>query len=215
LPVESALTFTVRLSQLAPEERVQWERHKVTKGQTLSHIARKYRTTVAVLKDVNEIRSDRIRAGQHLLIPVSSKGLDQYTLSADERRRKLRTKRRAGIKKIHTVRTGDTLWDLSRKYNVKVRSLAGWNSMAPGDTLKTGQKLVIWHNGKGKSAGVHSALQSIHYTVRKGDSLHRISARFKVSVNDLIRWNSIRRNAYLHPGQRLKLYVDVREQTDS
>ena len=124
-------------------------------------------------------------------------------------------KQRAGTKQIHTVRRGETLWDLSRQYKVKVRSLASWNSMAPADTLKTGQKLVIWQNRKGTSTKRSSSLQSIHYTVRKGDSLHRISARFKVSVNDLVKWNRIRRNAYLQPGQRLKLFVDVREQTDS
>lgn len=213
LPVETAIDFTVRLSRLPAGERVQWERHKVTNGQTLSHVARKYRTTVAVLKDVNEMHSDRIRAGQYLLIPVASKGLEQYTLSADERRRKTAAKRRSGSKTTHTVRTGDTLWDLSRKYKVNLRSLASWNSMAPTDTLRTGQKLVVWH--KGKTTGSGRSLQSIHYTVRKGDSLHRISARFKVSVNDLVKWNRIQRNAYLQPGQRLKLFVDVREQTDS
>lgn len=215
LPVESAIAFSVKLSQLPHEERVQWERHKVKNGQTLGHVARKYRTTVTVLKNVNEMRNDQIRAGQYLLIPIASKGLDQYTLSADQRRRKVSAKQRAGTKQVHTVHKGDTLWDLSRKYKVNVRSLASWNSMAPTDTLKTGQKLVIWQTSKGKSANRNSSLQSIHYTVRKGDSLHRISARFKVSINDLVKWNRIRRNAYLQPGQRLKLFVDVREQTDS
>jgi membrane-bound lytic murein transglycosylase D len=49
--------------------------------------------------------------------------------------------------------------------------------------------------------------------VRKGDSLARISSRFKVTVTDLRKWNTLRKDRYLQPGQRLKLYVDVTRQT--
>lgn len=43
--------------------------HKVKKGETLSTIARKYGTTVAKLKDANNLTSDKIQAGQRLRIP--------------------------------------------------------------------------------------------------------------------------------------------------
>ena len=216
LPIASAELFRERLSELPPDARIQWARHKVRRGQTLSHIARQYATTVAVLRDVNELRKDSIHVDQYLIIPVARKNLDQYALSANERRRKVRSKRRSGTKLVHTVEQGDTLWDLSRKYKVKVRQLAGWNAMAPGDPLRKGRQIVIWQQPPRKAAASgRSALQSIHYTVRKGDSLARISRRFKVTVNDLVKWNGIPRNAYLRPGQRLKLYVDVTEQADS
>jgi membrane-bound lytic murein transglycosylase D len=45
--------------------------------------------------------------------------------------------------------------------------------------------------------------------VRKGDSLSLISQKFNVSVNDLKEWNSLEKQKYLKPGQRLKLYIDV------
>ena len=216
LPIASAEVFRERLSELPPDARIQWARHKVRRGQTLSHIARQHGTTVAVLRDVNELRNDSIRVDQYLIIPVARKNLDQYALSANERRRKVRSQRRSGTKLVHTVDQGDTLWDLSRQYKVKVRELARWNAMAPGDPLRKGRKIVIWQQPPATAAaGRGSALQSIHYTVRKGDSLARISRRFKVTINDLVKWNGIPRNAYLRPGQRLKLYVDVTEQADS
>ena len=91
--------------------------------------------------------------------------------------------------------------------------------MAIRDPLKQGQKLVVWSNSKqsSKQASVkthnpNNTIKSIHYTVRNGDSLSRIATRYSVDVKDLHRWNSIK-GKYLQPGQRLKLYIDVTEQS--
>jgi len=113
------------------------------------------------------------------------------------------------------VRNGDTLWDLSREYRVGVRSLAAWNGMAPGDTLRVGRTLVVWNKRLSIKDGLRpgSRIRSIHYTVRKGDSLARIADRFNVTVTDLRKWNTLPEGRYLQPGQHIKLYVDVTRQT--
>ena len=49
--------------------------------------------------------------------------------------------------------------------------------------------------------------RKITYRVRRGDSLSRISHRFRVTVRQLRRWNGIKGNKYLQPGQELTLYV--------
>jgi membrane-bound lytic murein transglycosylase D len=96
-----------------------------------------------------------------------------------------------------------------------VRRLASWNGMAPGDTLRVGQKLVIWtKQSSSKTSHPGSKVRPINYTVRKGDSLSRISSRFNVRVADLRKWNTLPKGHYLQPGQRLKLYVDVTRQVD-
>ena len=75
------------------------------------------------------------------------------------------------------------MWDLARHYKVGVRSLASWNGMAPGDTLRVGQTLVVWTKRSGpKSQHPGAQVRPVYYTVRKGDSLSRISSRFKVNV---------------------------------
>ena len=90
--------------------------------------------------------------------------------------------------------------------------------MAIKDPLKQGQKLVVWSKNKNtttvKTHNPNSTVRSIHYTVRNGDSLSRIASKYRVSVNDLHRWNTIK-GKYLQPGQRLKLYIDVTEQSGS
>lgn len=215
LPRDRAQAFADALAALPPEQRVRWARHRVRPGETLSHIARRYETTVALLSRVNGVRPTRLRAGDYLLIPVARRELADYSLSAAQRQAALHDRKRSGIKVVHRVRAGDTLWDLARQYGVGVRSLAKWNGMAPGDTLREGQKLVIWTRPAAGSASAlpGGSLRKISYRVRKGDSLARISRKFRVSVEDLKRWNGLDGRKYLQPGQRLTLYVDITRQS--
>ena len=61
--------------------------------------------------------------------------------------------------------------------------------------------------------GLEPTLRRINYTVRRGDSLHRIADNFRVSVADIRRWNGLHGQRYLQPGQRLVLHVDVTAQS--
>jgi membrane-bound lytic murein transglycosylase D len=90
--------------------------------------------------------------------------------------------------------------------------------MAPGDTLSVGRDLVVWTG----SAKVQPALavspvegkeRKIRYTVRKGDSLYRIAQRFRVTIAQIKRWNTLDGGKYLQPGQKLTVYVDVTRQS--
>ncbi len=214
IPRAQAERFRAGIASLPPDKRIHWVRHKVGSGQTLSHIARRYHTTVDALKAANQIRGHTIRAGKYLLVPVSSTGQENYRLSAAQRLSRKQSASRKGQRTQHVVARGDTFWDLSRQYKVSMRKLAAWNGMAPGDPLRVGQKLVIWTRQPLPTSGHPGAQRrTLYYTVRKGDSLSRISSRFKVRVSDLRRWNGLPARGYLHPGQRLKLYVDVTRQT--
>jgi membrane-bound lytic murein transglycosylase D len=218
LPLDKVDAFQAELALLPPEKRLSWKRYKIKSGDSLGVIARRHKTTTKLLRQINKLRGNNIRAGKHLLIPVSSQSLDHYVYSAEQRKASIQNRKRSGYKQIYVVKAGDSLWTISRSYKVSHRKLAKWNGMAPGDTLKTGQKLVIWT--KQRVANLSSPLDlqpegtqsSLHYKVRRGDSLSRIAQRFNVSVSDLRRWNTLN-GKYLKPGQRLKLYVDVTEQT--
>ncbi len=218
LPYENAEIFKANLAVLPDEERVQWKRHKIKSGETLSHIAVTYNTTVSELRKINSIRGNNIRAGQHLLIPVASRGQSSYTLSSSQRLKAMQAsgKKKNKARVNHYVQSGESFWTISRKYKVDMHRLAKWNGMAVKDPLREGQKLVVWTTSTGSSGSgklTHSkTIQPIHYTVRSGDSLSRIASRYSVSVSDLHRWNTIK-GKYLQPGQKLKLYIDVTEQS--
>ena len=219
LPKEKVEQFNTELAQLPRSKRINWVRYKIKNGDTLSQIAEKYKTTTQLIKEVNSIRGTNIRAGKYLLIPTATKSLKQYSLSKSSRVSKIKNTSRKGTKLTHTVKSGESFWSISRKYGVNTRSLAKWNGMAPIDTLRIGQKLVIWKNKRTASVqrvsltdtSPQQKMHALRYTVRKGDSLSRIADKFNIRITDIKRWNKI--GKYLQPGQKLKLYVDITRQS--
>ena len=214
LPNQNADKFKQALDKTEPKDWLSWTRHEVKSGESLLVISKKYNTSVDVIQQVNDISSDIIRAGDHLLVPVATLDIDNYTLSQDQRREDRQDQKRSGKRIEHVVQSGDTLWDLSRAYQVNLRDLARWNSMAPGDYLRPGQELVVWTEAEPSStiqSSINSIMRNIRYRVRSGDSLARIADKFNVTIRQIEQWNNIQRNRYLQPGQMLKLKVDVTE----
>lgn len=224
LPIERVAGFKERLADYPPERRVRWERHRVKSGESLLQIAQNYRTTVELVKSVNGLRGNTIRAGDTLTIPVARQKLASYRLSEEQRLLATQNQTREGKRVDYLVRGGDSLWSIARRYDVGVNALARWNGMAPRDPLMPGRKLVIWTDAtEEKVASTNparfthpfssSTRQRIGYIVRSGDSLATISQRFRVSVDNVMRWNKLDGKKYLQPGQRLTLYVDVIRQS--
>lgn len=216
LPIASATLFETNYAELPADKHVQWERHKIKSGESLGVIAAKYHTSVAHLKKVNKINSNSIRAGKYLIIPVSSKGKDSYSLTSSERLKSIQNKKRSNKTRItHTVQSGESFWTIAKKYRVDMHSLAKWNGLAIKDALRKGQKLVVWPSKKSNITAkkTSNTTTSINYTVRNGDSLSRIASKYNIDVQDIHRWNTIK-GKYLKPGQNLKLYIDVTEQSN-
>jgi membrane-bound lytic murein transglycosylase D len=215
LPIDIAEDFRNALATVPVKERVRWQRHKVKNGEAISQIAERYNVTVSTIRTANSLKGNLIRAGDYLMIPVSTKPLDEYSLSAAERREAKQNTVRKGNRVEHVVASGDSFWSISRKYNVNMRKLASWNGMAPRDTLSIGQKLVVWTSEPvpARTSSANNLTRKLNYTVRSGDSLYLIASRFRITVNDLVRWNKIDKNKILRPGQKLTMYVDVTAQS--
>ncbi|MCL6269837.1 LysM peptidoglycan-binding domain-containing protein [Sansalvadorimonas sp. 2012CJ34-2] len=206
IPVDQAESFREAIAGLPFEQRLEWQRYTIKSGDSLIRIAKRFGTSPELIKDVNRISGTRIVADKSLLIPVPSGDNTDYTLTAEQRRIAKASRPVKGRSKIdYIVRSGDSFWEIARKYDVSVKSLASWNSMAPGDTLRVGQKLVVWTGkAKGSNQGV---VRKVTYKVRSGDNLSAIASRFRVSVNDIRNWNTL--GKYLQPGDNLTLFVDV------
>jgi membrane-bound lytic murein transglycosylase D len=209
LPIDKVEKFSTELAKTDSSQRLNWVRHKVKSGDSLLKLAKKYHTTTDIISKVNELKSNVIIAGEHLIIPVALKSLDSYSLSQDQRLAKIQSKKSGEYKLNHTVINGDTFWDLSREYKVNLRQLAKWNGMAPTDTLRPGKKLVVWLDNVSKGQRRDAVMRTLTYTVRNGDSLARIAEKFNVKVSDIQKWNQAKLKKYLQPGQKLKIFVDV------
>jgi membrane-bound lytic murein transglycosylase D len=218
LPVEVAADFAAALTEVPAGERVRWQRHKVKSGEAISQIANKYNTTVSAIRSANNLRGNTIRAGHYLMIPVATKPLSAYSKSADARLADTQNRKRAENKIEHVVRSGESFWTISQKYNVTTRELSAWNGMAPRDTLPVGRKLIVWTNSDttprtSPTAALGNTTRKLRYTVRNGDSLYVIASKFRVTINEIARWNNIDKNNILRPGQKLTMYVDVTRQS--
>lgn len=93
--------------------------------------------------------------------------------------------------RFHTVRSGQTLSQIARRYRVQVRDLAAANRMRIGSTLRPGQEIEIPPRGV--------------IFVRRGDSLSALARRHDTSVRELRRINRLRAGSGLRSGQRLRL----------
>ena len=157
-----------------------------------------HHTTVAELKKANKINSNFIRAGAHLLIPVSTALADEAEANALAKQ-----KLQQGKKFNYSVKAGDTWWNIAKAHTVDVFELTQWNKKTPSDVLHSGQQLIIWQPNQ-----TVSKLKAINYTIRNGDSLWTISRKFNVTVDKVKKWNGLSDRTLLQPGQKLTLYVD-------
>jgi membrane-bound lytic murein transglycosylase D len=214
VPVAHAETLAAGLADTPTEARVRWVRYRIQQGDSLIAIASRHDTTPDVVRKVNGLDGNVIRAGEHLMIPTASRDLDLYTQSADLRLARTQARPRGASKVTYKVRPGDSLWEIAQDFGVSTRSLAKWNGMAPGDTLSVGKRLVVWTGKETPAQRPQDArVRKVNYTVRKGDSLARIAQKFRVTIGQLTDWNRLDARKYLQPGQRLVMYVDVTRQS--
>lgn len=136
LPIASKSYFLNGLATIPKTRHIQWKRHRIRSGETLSHIARHYQTTVARLQEINNLKGKSIRAGSHLTVPAATRDRQDYELTKD---------RRTTTKRInYKVRKGDTLFRISRQFKVSVLELRQWNSLDENKHLQPGQNITVF-----------------------------------------------------------------------
>ncbi|AKC65336.1 MULTISPECIES: C40 family peptidase [Bacillus] len=120
---------------------------KVQKGDSLSVLAKKYKTTVSKIKSDNKLKSNTIYVGQTLKVNgTSSKKVTKTS--------KTTTKVKASsATATHKVVKGDTLSKIGKKYGMTVKELKSLNKLKT-DLIKIGQKLKVKKTSKVKPTPV-------------------------------------------------------------
>ena len=214
VPTRIAEQFTAELAKTSPENLIRWDRYKVRSGDSLSVIAKRMGTTTQVLEQINNLDNSLIRVGQPLLIPVASKGHENELYAQAKRFQDPATEKGQNKRKIqYQVVDGDSLWDISRRYNVTYQDIAKWNKISTRKTLRPGQKLTIW-KVDGASRNTQIARTAVHYEVRSGDSIGTIANKYDVKTADILRWNNLNKRQYIKPGQKLTIYSTKKQVTE-
>ena len=152
----------------------------VKSGDSLWSIAGKYATTVNELKSLNNLASNNLQIGQVLKVPTNTVSTETNT---------------------YTVKSGDSLWNIARKYGITVNELKSINNLI-SDNLQIGQVLRVPSSETGTQTG--EIIGGNTYTVKSGDSLWKIANLYGTTVNELKSLNSLTTNN-LSIGQILRL----------
>ena len=193
VPKDTSRAFLAALDKIPSDKRITHRRHKVKRGETLGTIARSYGVSSGSIQTVNKIRNaNRIAVGQELVIPVSGQA-GATSLAASRGGQPAAAVERP---KYHTVRRGQTLSGIAKKYSLKSKDIARWNNIKDARRIQAGQKL--------KLSGAKAGPQWTYYTVRRGDTLSGIAQRHGCASKDLRSWNKLR-SSKIMAGQKLKI----------
>ena len=150
LSVGQVLQIPEIIEEDVPNENI----YIVKSGDTLYGIANKYGMSVQELKDLNKLTSNTLSIGQQLVVSEGNAGtLDTYT-----------------------VKAGDTLYSIAKKYGLTVNELKQLNNLT-SDILSIGQVLYISNS--------NTSLPSNTYIVKSGDSLYSIAKKYGITVDAL------------------------------
>ena len=133
VPKQNADRLVLALSTLDRSERLNWIHYKIKSGDSLGLIAQRYGASVRMIKDTNTLSSSRIRVGKTLLIPVL-KTTETYA-------KQLASSSKAH--KIHTINSGDTVWDIAKKHKLSVKEILAFNGLSKNSTLRVGASIKI------------------------------------------------------------------------
>jgi membrane-bound lytic murein transglycosylase D len=172
--------------------------YKVKAGDSLSKIAAAHKTSVKALQQANQLSDSQLKIGQQLVIPGLT-AVAEPSLSSVKKPTQNPAKAQT-----YLVKSGDNLWNISQKLKVSTEQLSKWNKLGAKNQIKPGQSLTYY---SAAPQSTKSTGKTLTYTVKAGDSLASIAQRFSVKVADIVKWNNIKANKFLQPGQELTLYL--------
>jgi membrane-bound lytic murein transglycosylase D len=152
--LEAAKVSIASIVDFVPDQN-EFLTHRVRRGDTLSGIARKYRTNIAYIREINELpRKRKLRIGQRILVPDRA---PKSRTKESQRRSKVQKKskalsaqnsesKRAVKRAFHIIRRGDSLSSIADKYKISVKDLQKENRLVRRTKVLSGQRLALPEN---------------------------------------------------------------------
>jgi len=158
--------------------------HKVKSGESLFTISKKYKVTVEELKNINNLTGSNIHPGQDIKISLAKEsGVEESVMTKHVETSKSIT---------HKVTKGESLFTISKEYNVSIDALKEMNNMTD-NKIHFGQELIILQTGneteKKTTSKADSKPKSLNHKVKSGESYYSIAKKYGCTMTELKAWN--------------------------
>lgn len=187
--------------------------HTVRKGESLGVIARKYGVSVEQLRKLNNIKGNNLAVGKKIKVETQIQSAvaaapksqpkpqpkSQPVAVVDSSKTNQQVVLNQTSTALHTVSKGETLNQLSQKYQVSVDDLKTWNSLE-SSSIKIGAQLIVSSPSEieaestAESTEVETPKTKIQHVIQRGETLNSIAQKYQVTTDDLKSWNALQSN---------------------
>lgn len=187
---------------LNKEDLVRWQRHVVRSGETLTAISNRYNVPVQSIKKANHLKGMALRRGQQLLIPLPVESVNIPPTETNSTTNETTRPTYA----TYTVRPGDNLYDIARRFNTNIETLRKLNHLSKRKSIHPRQKLRVPRGiaentevapveagAESESTSIDTAFSKVQ--VQEGETLYRLAEKLDVTVNQLKEWNNLTSSA--------------------
>ncbi len=106
----------------------------------------------------------------------------------------------------HTVRSGDTVWAIAKRYGLRSADLLSWNGLGANALIRPGQVLRLTApSAPAAPATSAPAPQTQTHTVVAGDTITRIAAKYGTTIDAVLAANGLSRSSIIYPGQKIRV----------
>ncbi len=144
LPKGKKELFTAELAKIPEEqrytERIAYKRYRAKKQDTLKSVAVRFDTTPERIAELNKLKAKSKLRGRTLLVPVQSA---INTKPAHKSEPAVTVVAADGDNRYYTIKKGDTLYALAKKFKVTTAILSAWNNMTEKVALKPGKRIIV------------------------------------------------------------------------
>jgi membrane-bound lytic murein transglycosylase D len=218
LPDGRATSVAARWAEIPASERITFKLATARKGQTVAALADEYGVPATLIYDANPgLKGGKLRAGREIVIPTG--GPASVAVAREVARSAPADDAPVG-RRTHTVRKGETLSGIARRYGVSQAQLKRWNGLKSSQ-VRAGQRLKVGgstsrtvvadasaaerrQHAKGGGSREAGAVKARTHKVRKGETLSAIAAKYGVTVDSIRQANGMSSSKVM-AGKTLKI----------
>jgi peptidoglycan lytic transglycosylase D len=124
-------------------ERIVYSRYRAKKKDSLKSVAARFNTTPALIAELNHLRPDSRLRGKTLLVPVQTAGRMHSSHEQVQSDAKQNSSDGSVENRYYTVKKGDTLYSLARRFKVTTAILSAWNNLTEKVALRPGKRIIV------------------------------------------------------------------------